>query len=438
MKYIPALLLILSVGLTANGQNSGVSHAFHWRCGLSGNTTFNFNPAIQTGDTAVVFDSLPYAKDYTLIMVCKPLADGETALWHLSFGDNASRGLTTERILSDSVDIRYAWHTAIRPAISTLRQTAPDSTDPYVRLAVGGVGGFKVAEVLYYPVRIGNTALRKVQSCLALRYGVTLGPVDYIDGGGRCIWEYSCGGAYHHRVTGVGRDTSTGLCQFRSRSEMDGAVLTIAVDSIGDGEFLVVGDDDGPMVFAVDGSAEVLGRSWKARTTSTERRLFSLVFDTRDFAMPGDSLALLVDRDIYLPSGVSGDSVLFEGVEFHADSCLFTLGRGGFFWQTALAGGGKGSGRLTNDVGGDVGTDVCGPFTARVYPNPSGGHYTIEVGGASQVRVTVYNVHGVVMASFSASGGERHLFEGDLPSGNAYYATVVTENGSQTLKLSVK
>lgn len=405
---------------------------FHWRC-PSGGATLNHNPAVLTGNGAVMFDSVPYAKDYTMIVVYKPVASVEMPLWTLSFGD-AVRGMTTERILIDSAYIRYEGRNDGRPVVSTLRQSSPDSTMPYARLVIGPAdtasatgGNMKVAEVLYYSGRMGNAALRRIQSRLAVRYGITLGPVDYVDAAGRHVWDYADSGRYHHRITGVASDTLSGLWQPRSRSEVDGAVLTVSTDTLPNGAYLIMGDDNGPLAFVQDGATETLGRSWKAQATYEKGRRFTLAFDTRAMAAQGDSIALIVDNHVYLPDSVFGDSAVFRGVEFMPGDNFFTLGRGGAFWQQAQG----------DRANGAAGHDGRG-FTARVYPNPTLGHYTVEVDGAERVQVTVYNMHGAVMAVFSGDGRGRHRFEGDLPTGEVYYATIVTESGSQTIKLSVK
>ena len=129
------------------GSGMSPAPAFHWRC-EAGNAVFNHNPARIFDDGAMVLDSVPYAKDYTMIIVYKPVSSGETMLWQMYFADSSMRGLTTERILSDSISIRYAENTSLIPVINTLRQSSPDSTSPYVRLAVGGDSAAKVAEVL--------------------------------------------------------------------------------------------------------------------------------------------------------------------------------------------------------------------------------------------------------------------------------------------------
>lgn len=419
----------------AVGQTGAMpAPTFHWRC-AGGETLLNHNAAVRLSDSTMVFDSLPYAKDYTMIVVYRPDTNGETSLWQLTFGDGAMRGLTTERIVLDSASIRYSESTDASPAINTLRQSSPDSTAPYAGLTVGGEGTLKVAEVLYYAERLGNASLRKIQSCLAVRYGITLGPVSYLDGAGRRVWDYTDSGLYHHRVTGVGNDPATGLHQLRSRSEIDGAVLTLQADSLEEGAYLIAGDNDAPLVFEQDGDLEVLGRSWKTQSTMKGRHSFSLMFDTRNIAMPGDSLVLLVDGHIHLPESLGGDSVVFDHVEFPTDSSLFTLGRGGVFWQLAQNSGAKGTeGHHTDNQS----EGLRSHFTTSIYPNPTSGHYTLEVEGAERVQVTIYNVHGTVMASFQGENSEQYRFEGELPTGSVYYATIATENGNQTMKLIVK
>lgn len=430
--------MLIGGGVAIGQPGSGIlpTPMFHWRCNV-GNATLNHNPAMHVSSSAIVFDSVPYAKDYTMIIVYKPVSGEENALWQMTFGDSITRSLTTERILSDSISIRYAEQTDGTPAINTLRQSSPDSTTPYFRLAVGGDGELNVAEIVYYAGRLGNAALRKVQSQLAVRYGITLGPVAHLDGAGHHIWDYADSGLYHHRVTGVGIDTITGLRQLRSRSEMGDAVLTIAIDSLENGAFLMAGDNDAPLAFEQDGDFEILERNWKIRSTNTEKETFSLTFDTKNIALAGDSLVLLVDDYIYLPDYIGGDSVLFSEVEFPSDSSLFTLGRGGNFWQLARSKGANGA--KGNGVESEKSEmNVRSHFKTRIYPNPTSGHYALEVEGAEQVQVTFYNVQGTVMATSTSEGRGEHHFEGDLPSGNVYYATVNTENGSQTLRLMVK
>lgn len=389
----------------------------------------NFNPAtIVDSSHTLVFDSLPYAKNYTMVVVYKPVVEAETAVWRLDFDSGLVRGLTTEHIISDNVTIRYSDATTENPIINTLRQTAPDSTAPYVSLTLGGdtlSSSVKVAEILYFDRRLNNKMLRRVQSALAIRYGITLGPVNYVDGEGDVVWRYADSGLYHHRVTGIGRDSTYNLHQLQSRSELPGAILTVRAEQLPEGDYFVCGDDDAPLSFNTEGDMEILNRSWRLNCTDIDNNEFHLTFDTRSFAGANDSLVLLADGIVYHPDSITVNDVTYNYVMFPSDTCVFTLAKGSVFWQTV-----KSNGRGNSHGNASV--------KSYVYPNPTTGNFTIEVSGADWVQVSIYNAQGVLMASYSDSEQAQYFFNGTLPSGNSYYATVTTENGTQTMKLIVK
>lgn len=441
-KLILATCLLLSCNI-AQGQNvSGLpTPAFQWKC-QSADSLLNFQPATTS---PLYFDSIPYAEDYTIVVVYKPVVDTEAAVWQLVFADSIVRGLTTERIVSDSTSIRYSQQSDRKPVIHTLRQSAPDISSANVRLSVGD-GNIKVSEVLYFNHRLGNSALRRVQSALAIRYGITLGPVDYIGGNGNRVWQHRRDSAmFHHRITGVGSDTACNLHQLCSRSEMDGSVVTLSTDSLPQGAYLLVGDNDAPLTFQQkDGDVETLARQWRVQASGAEGVDFSLSFDTRRIPIPTDSLVLLLDDNIALPSVTTTNEVRFNNLWLPSDTCTFTLARGTLLWQLAQSGA-KGT-KVHSGNGDDTVTKSYNTHTLThsniqtfsVFPNPTTGHFNIEVSGARQVQVTIYSLQGKVMSTYNDSNRDKYCFEGSLPSGNSYYATITTESGSQTMKLVVK
>ena len=435
------VLCLLVICAVAQGQNSGnvQRSAFQWRC-ETGDTVLNFNPATTS---ILHFDSIPYAEDYTLIVVYKPVADTESTVWNLVFADSISRTLTTERIFSGRSSIHYADSHDGKAVIHTLRQSVSGEDSSYVQLTVGD-GNLMVAEVQYYDRRLGNMALRRVQTALAVRYGITLGPVDYITHAGERIWQYRRDSSrYHHRIIGIGNDTIYNVRQFRSHSEMDGDIVTVATDSLTPGSYLLLGDDDAPLSFVpgdetiYGGNYEILSRTWRIKATRTDNNLFSLSFDTRGFALPADSLVLLVDNDIYLPSAITANAVEFNHIFFPTDSCLFTLAKGSYLWQITQSHGAKGATSCSDDGNVSMLHPIHNPSLV-LYPNPTTEHYTLEVSGTKTVSISVYNLQGKVMETYSDSNRDKYVFEGSLPSGNVYYATVTTDNGSQTIKIVVK
>lgn len=434
-KLILATCLLLSCNI-AQGQNvSGLpTPAFQWKC-QSADSLLNFQPATIA---PLHFDSIPYAEDYTIVVVYKPVVDTEAAVWQLVFADSIVRGLTTERIVSDSTSIRYSQQSDRKPAIHTLRQSAPDISSANVRLSVGD-GNIKVSEVLYFNHRLGNSALRRVQSALAIRYGITLGPVDYIGGSGNRVWQHRRDSAmFHHRITGVGSDTTSDLHQLCSRSEMDGSVATLSADSLPQGAYLLVGDNDAPLTFQQeDGNVEILARQWRVQASGAEGVDFSLSFDTRRIPIPTDSLVLLLDDNVVLPSVAATNEVRFDNLWLPSDTCTFTLARGSILRQLAQSGAKGAKGHGGKEYGGNEELSISNSQFS-IFPNPTTGHFNIEVSGARQVQVTIYSLQGKVMATYNDSDRGKYCFEGSLPSGNSYYATITTESGSQTMKLVVK
>ena len=434
-KLILATCLILSCNI-AQGQNvSGLpTPAFQWKC-QSADSLLNFQPATTS---PLYFDSIPYAEDYTIVVVYKPVVDTEAAVWQLVFADSIVRGLTTERIVSDSTSIRYSQQSDRKPVIHTLRQSAPDISSANVSLSVGD-GNIKVSEVLYFNHRLGNSALRRVQSALAIRYGITLGPVDYIGGNGNRVWQHRRDSAmFHHRITGVGSDTACNLHQLCSRSEMDGSVVTLSTDSLPQGAYILVGDNDAPMTFRQeDSDVETLARQWRMQASDAEDVVFSLSFDTRNIPTPTDSLVLLLDDIIVIPSVTATNEVRFNNLWLPSDTCTFTLARGTLLWQLAQSGAKGAQGHGGKEYGGNEEFSISNSQFS-IFPNPTTGHFNIEVSGARQVQVTIYSLQGKVMSTYNDSDRDKYCFEGSLPSGNSYYATITTESGSQTMKLVVK
>lgn len=432
VRKIIAVLILAAPLQAALPQQAGP--VYHWRS-TSGGAVMNHNPS----DTAAMHtDSLPYAADYTIIAVYRAAGDSGATVWSMDYAGGGRRGLTTSHILIDSTALPYRRPSLDEPYISTLRQSAPDSAGPYVALTFGGPG-VEAAELLYYNRRLGGGELRKVQSMLAIRYGVTLGPVDYVSHGGVRVWNYADSGAYHHRVAGIGTDSAAGLVQPCSRSEAGGALLTLSSDSLADGEFFVAGDNGAALAWASEGGEERLMRTWRMQSTCTGGVPLRLAFRTSGMALPCDSLVLCTDEEVLPPTFESMDSVVFDGVVFGKGVSGFTLGRGTALRRTAQRGGkgmeAESSGGGKRAVGSASG-GVTG-MTVRVYPNPCDGRYTVEVTGSERTEVTIYDMRGTVVAAHSSGSCRQCRFEGELPTG-VYLVSACTDEGVSTMRLVVR
>jgi uncharacterized repeat protein (TIGR01451 family)/fimbrial isopeptide formation D2 family protein len=94
----------------------------------------------------------------------------------------------------------------------------------------------RIAEVILYGRNLTSTERLRVESYLALKYGITLGnnagPFNYLASDGGTIWLAST--TYQNNVTGIGRDDGSALAQKQSRTEdaTPGFALTMGLGTI--------------------------------------------------------------------------------------------------------------------------------------------------------------------------------------------------------------
>ena len=436
-KTVTLLIAILLLSFCGNSQ-TGYSH--RWSA-PAGQNTMNGNPAVRLGCGAALLDSVPLHASYTAVAVYRSTGDSaECGVWRLAFGDSVSQGraLTTRRLLLGNAGIRYDSVNRSGPVINCIMQSAPDTAGLPARIPVllgdsaVGSGGIDLAEFLYFPGRMGIGALTCVQSVLAVKYGVTLGPVDYQTPSGTVIWDYSSDSSFHRRITGVGCDSASGLRQLCSLSGHEGAMLELRADSLPDGCYCLAGDDGGVLEFGYECGTEYLGRTWKVRSTCAGAVGFvpvlTFTFLTGGTPLAGDTLVMHVGDSVYMPTAVTGGSVTVAGVPGPAGAALVRLSHADGL-----------PGMKTMQTGARAGGAAPAERVASVslYPNPSRGAYTVSVDCGGKVLAVVHDALGVQVASFSGEGRERYTFSGELPVSGVYYVTVTTEGGSQTMKLSV-
>ncbi|MDD3303194.1 MAG: cadherin repeat domain-containing protein, partial [Candidatus Gracilibacteria bacterium] len=139
----------------------------------------------------------------------------------------------------------------------------------------------KIAEIIDYSSRVTDTDRQKIESYLAVKYGITLsgGTMNYIASDGTIIWNYSTAGSYIYNILGIGRDDSSSLGQVKSKSSNDSGILT--VEAIGEGtnmsnsfvdisnkEFFMVSNNNGSNTWTQTGNPtgyEILTRKWKVQ-----------------------------------------------------------------------------------------------------------------------------------------------------------------------------
>ncbi len=148
--------------------------------------------------------------------------------------------------------------------------------------AYGNLNG-RVAEVISYASRVLDANRPKIESYLAIKYGITLGvngtSKNYLDSGGNIIWNISNNAGFNYNIAGIGKDVASDLYQKQSKSSNDINEVTIGLGVIAatnnaninefkkDRDFLVWGSDNG--AYTASGSNTTTINS--GLTTSTTR-----------------------------------------------------------------------------------------------------------------------------------------------------------------------
>lgn len=89
-----------------------------------------------------------------------------------------------------------------------------------------------IAEVIGFNTTLSATDREKVETYLAIKYGITL-VHDYIASDGTSLWALGTYGGYHNDVAGIGRDDASGLDQRQSTGDfVDMGLGSLAVDNM--------------------------------------------------------------------------------------------------------------------------------------------------------------------------------------------------------------
>ena len=128
-----------------------------------------------------------------------------------------------------------------------------------------------VGELVIYTGDLTAAEHERIQSYLAVKYGITL-DANFVHSGGTTIWDATANAAYHNAVTGIGRDDSSVLDQRKSKSVNSDALVTIehAAAFVADRSLLMWGNNNATKDFVVSaGFNQRMGRVWKVQETNS-------------------------------------------------------------------------------------------------------------------------------------------------------------------------
>jgi hypothetical protein len=220
-------------------------------------------------------------------------------------------------------------------------------------LFVGSSGGQEwtglIPEIIVYNRKLDSLELLRVNSYLAIKYGITLDQRqtnDYIASDGTSIYAASSYGTYNNDIAAIGQDICSGLFQPKSTSVNEDAVVTISATpaNIQNKEFLAWANNGFPL--NVINSTDVpalssdcsgrLSRIWHVQKTAGDVGTVTLDFDLRKLPYQAalNNFKLLIRNGSFAMNGATispitptiiGDTIVrFSNVTFNNND-YFTL-----------------------------------------------------------------------------------------------------------------
>ena len=268
-------------------------------------------------------------KKASIFTVFHPMNSGEEKLvWCFGTESEGRQILTTHRN-ANLYNGKYLNHDALYnidlPQLNSFVQN--NSNGDYTRFCLGQkpsvpelpISNFTgmIPEILIFDRILGRTERQKVETYLAIKYGIPINqtiPTDYTDSSGETIWDSKENKAYPFFQTGIGRDDFYGLNQKQATNSYDPNLLTISLGdlkstnvhndkNITNGNFLIWSDNGLEVNYADDnlGFYETLNRQWIMNKTGAQADLYTnIYFDVERIENEVDrdkKYWLLIDRD---------------------------------------------------------------------------------------------------------------------------------------------
>ncbi len=220
----------------------------------------------------------------------------------------------------------------------------------------------QVAEIINFSTARTDAERRRIQSYLAVKYGITLDQAavaaddrSYFRADGTTIWNTTTNSIHNNDIAGIGRDDDACFAQKQSASSNSDDILTIGHVAVAsdnaaningfddDGDYLMWGNDDGTTAQASANTADIpatiserMSRVWKVQDTGTvgetelQFDLTSLGYSVSDasaFSLLVGNTATMADATIVTGGTLDGNVLSFTGIDL-TDGQFFTIGTG--------------------------------------------------------------------------------------------------------------
>jgi hypothetical protein len=311
-----------------------------------------------------------------------------------------------------------------------------------------------IAEVIIFNSTQGTTERQRIESYLAIKYGVSLdqssGAYDYLSSSGAVIWNGTTNSSFSTAIAGIGRDDNSALNQLSSSNQNESGIIEVTASSFStDNAFLIWGHNGESVGTTTTGVhpfyTNRLERIWRAEvngTTGSVSVSFDLSSGITNSGNASDYALITDNSDTDFSSGatafttasISGNIITFTGVTIN-DGDYFTLAYGeSIVWDGSTWENGSGVGEspntsdgtrkmLVTGTGGTLSTNA----TVEVVNVTASGEITIASGVTLEVNGDITNDGTIIVES----GGS--LVQNTVSDGNSGSGEYQVQRNSGTL-----
>lgn len=175
--------------------------------------------------------------------------------------------------------------------------------------------------MIIYPSNLTTLQQNRVESYLAIKYGITLDqttPSDYIYSNGTIVWSATGAGVFNNNITGIGRDDTSTLNQNRSQSVTNTGDIIVSKSSIGTNRMALMWAHDNTQIATFTGTDAPTGyqrmtREWLFQEKNGDLGTVNISYPATSigtgFTAP---LMLLADADSTFSSGASAYTGIYS------------------------------------------------------------------------------------------------------------------------------
>jgi len=301
----------------------------------------------------------------------------------------------------------------------------------------------RMSEIVLYNTELSATDKQKVDSYLALKYGITLDQTvatNYLNSSGAIIWDATVNVSYNTDIFGIGEDSGSALNQKVSRSanNANGPILAttqhftqanndaLRTVSLGNGNFMILGHNNGAdnsFTSSFNGGTNNRSdRFWKVAETGTVGDVY--------FAIPISGYTFPTGG----PSIVVSNDTTFDA----SDTVIPLLDDGTFYWAIInpidlqyIA--------LASDT--TLSLDENGFVNFKLYPNPAGNTVNLKFSSAISgfLDVKIYNILGsLILAERADIQNNSITINTSLLNTGVYFLNIKDKDKEITKKLIIE